>query len=230
MFGVRKRVLAVGLFLIAIPIVWLFLKDVITLEVLQMRQMELKDFVEVHYFVALFVFTAVYAFSAATAFPLGGILVLLAGFLFGAIIGTVATVFGATFGGALIFLLTRYGFKDWIEKHYGKYLAPIEKELCDHPASYLLFLRLMPVVPYIVINVVPALVNVRFRTFLWTSVVGLLPGSLIFAVAGQELSRIASTGDIMTPSLIFALLLLGGLSLIPLIFKKYRKYKANSSA
>jgi len=230
MFGVRKRVLALGLFLIAILIVWFFLKDVITLEVLHTKQLELKAFVEAHYFIALFAFTAVYTFSAATAFPLGGILVLLAGFLFGAIIGTAATVFGAVFGGTIIFFLTKYGFKDWVEEHYGKYLAPIEKELCEHPASYLLFLRFMPVVPYIVINVVPALVNVRFSTFLWTSIVGLLPGSLIFAIAGQELSRIANTGDVMTPFLIFALFLLGGLSLVPLVYRKYRKYKARRDA
>lgn len=229
MFGVKKRVLAAGLFIIAMFLIWLFLKDVVTLEVLQSKQMDLKGFVDTNYLFALLIFTAAYTVSAATAFPLGGILVLLAGFLFGAVVGTLATVFGATFGGAFIFLTARYGFKEWVESHYGKYLAPIEKELCEHPASYMLFLRFMPVVPYIVINVVPALVNVRFRTFLWTSVIGLLPGSIVFAVAGQELSRIASTGDIMTPSLVFALFLLGGLSLVPLVYRKYRKYKTKDS-
>lgn len=229
MFGVRKRVLGLGLFLITMLIVWFFLKDVVTLEVLQAKQMELKAFVDTNYFLALLIFSIVYAFSATTAFPLGGIFVLLAGFLFGVVIGTVVTVLVATFGGAALFLATKYWCKDWVESHYGKYLAPIEKELNEHPASYMLFLRFMPVVPYIVINVVPALVNVRFSTFLWTSLIGLLPGAVIFTVAGKELSRIASTGDVMTPSLIFALFLLGGLSLVPLVYRKYRKYKESNN-
>ena len=225
MFGVRKRVLGMGLFLLAILLVWFFLKDIVTLELLQMKQLELQTFVENKYFLALIIFTAVYAVSAAAAFPLGGILVLLSGFLFGTLIGTLATVLGATFGGVVIFFATKYWLKDWVEGRYGKYLAPIEKELTEHPASYLLFLRFMPVVPYIVINVVPALVNVRFRTFLWTTIVGLLPGSFVFALAGKELSRIAKTGDVLTPTVVFALLLLAGLSLVPLVYKKYTAYK-----
>ncbi|XKT74878.1 MAG: TVP38/TMEM64 family protein [Patescibacteria group bacterium UBA2103] len=225
MFGIRKRFLGLGIFLILMPIIWFVLKDVITLETIHMKQSLLKAYVAEHHILSVLIFGGIYTVSAALAFPLGGIFVLLAGFLFGAFIGTVVTVLAATLGGVIIFLLTRYFFKDWVEKHYGKYLAPIEKELAEHPASYLLFLRFMPVVPYLVINVVPALVNVRFSTFLWTSIVGLLPGAFIFALAGKELSRIASTGDVLTPSLIISLLLLAGLSLVPPVYRKYAAYK-----
>lgn len=214
-----------GIFLILMPIIWFLLRDVATLETLHTKQEMLKAYVDQNYVLSALIFGGVYTVSAALAFPLGGIFVLLAGFLFGAFIGTVITVLAATIGGVVVFLLTRYLFKDWVEEHYGKYLAPIEKELCEHPASYLLFLRFMPVVPYIVINVVPALVNVRFSTFVWTSIIGLLPGAFIFALAGKELSRIASTGDVLTPSLVISLLLLAGISLIPPIYRKYMQYK-----
>lgn len=226
MFRVRKRVLVLGLFLFLALLAWFFFKDVITLEFIQGKQIALTHFVETNYFLALLIFAGVYTISAAMAFPLGGVLVLLSGFLFGALVGTVIAVLSATLGGVIVFLTTKYFFKDWVENNFGKYLAPIEKELTEHPASYLLFLRFMPVVPYIVINTVPALVRVRFRTFLWTTIIGLIPGALIFALAGKELSRIAKTGDVLTPSLIIALLLLSGLSLVPLIYKKYRKFKS----
>ncbi|MBL1433994.1 TVP38/TMEM64 family protein [Candidatus Wolfebacteria bacterium] len=229
MFGIKKRVFAVGIFVLGAILLWFFLKDVVTLEVLQEKQMELRSFVDGNYFLALFIFTVAYTLSAAAAFPLGGVLVLLAGFLFGTLIGAAATVFAATLGGVLIFVVTRAFFKEWIEERYGKYLKPIEKELCEHPVSYLLFLRLMPLVPFIVINVGSGLVNIRLRTFVWTSVVGLLPGALLFAGAGSELSRIAKTGDVLTPSFIFLLLLLGTMALMPLVYKKYRVYKARDT-
>jgi len=226
MFGIKKRVFALGFFFLGAILLWFFLKDVVTLEVLQEKQIELRSFVDANYLLALVMFTAAYTLSAAAAFPLGGVLVLLAGFLFGTFIGAMATVLAATLGGVLIFVTTRAFFKDWVEDHYGKYLKPIEKELCEHPVSYLLFLRLMPLVPFIVINVGSALVNIRLSTFVWTSVVGLLPGALLFAAAGGELSRIVDTGDVLTPSFIFLLLLLGTMALMPLAYKKYRVYKA----
>lgn len=209
-------------------VAWFFLKDVATLETIHAQQLALKNFVGAHYVLALLSFAGVYMVSAATAFPLGGVFTLLSGYLFGAFVGTIVTVLMATLGGVVIFFLTKYFFKDWVQHRFGKYLEPIEKELLEHPASYLLFLRFMPVVPYIVINVVPALVGVRFSTFLWTSIVGLLPGSLIFNFAGKELSRIVNTGDVLTPSLIVSLLLLSALSLVPLLYRKYRLYKAGN--
>lgn len=229
MFGVKKRVLLAGLFFLLIPIVWFVLRDVVTLDAVHAQQAALKAYVQEHYLLSILIYGGVYTVSATLAFPLGGIFVLLAGFLFGTIIGTAVAVLAATVGGLIVFLLTRYFFKEWVEESFGKYLAPIERELEEHPASYLLFLRFMPVVPYIVINVVPALVNVRVSTFIWTSIVGLLPGALIFAFAGKGLSRIADTGDVFTPSFVAALLLLAAVSIIPLVYKKYRKYKARDN-
>lgn len=225
MFGVKKRVLSLGLFLIVAAAVWFLLKDVITLEALQAGKASLKAFVDFHYNVALLIYIGVYSLSAAAAFPLGGVLVIASGFLFGTFVGTFATVFAATVGGIIVFLIARYGFKDWIEEHHGKYLEPIEREVSEHPVSYLLFLRLLPVVPYLVINVVAALVNVRLSTFIWTSVVGLLPGSFLLSLAGKELSRIAETGEILASSVALVLFLLAIVSLMPLAYTKYKKYK-----
>ena len=230
MFGIKKRVLVVGLFLLISLIAWLLLRDVITIEVFQAKQDALEVFVNEYYVLALILFLVLYTISAATAFPLGGVFVFSAGFLFGTVVGTAVSVFAATLGGVIVFFIARYGFKEWIETTYGKYLAPLEKELLEHPASYLLFLRFMPVVPYIVINVVPALVNVRFSTFLWTSIVGLLPGAFIFALAGSGVSHIASTGNVVAPSLVFALLLLAGISLAPMFYRKYKRFRDNNGS
>jgi uncharacterized membrane protein YdjX (TVP38/TMEM64 family) len=229
MFGVKKRVLSLGLFLIIVGAAWFFLKDVITLEALQEGKASLKAFVTLHYNVALLIYVGVYSLSAAVAFPLGGVFVIASGLLFGTVIGALATVLASTLGGIAVFFIARYGFKDWIEEHHGKYLAPIEKEVSDHPISYLLFLRLMPVVPYLVINVVAALVNVRLSTFIWTSVVGLLPGAFLLALVGQEISRIAETGEILTSSVVLVLFLLALASLMPLAYTKYRKYRLKNN-
>lgn len=230
MFRGKRRLLLIGAFFILLVIAWLIARDVITLEAIQTKQTALVGFVDQNYWLSILIYGAIYTVSAAAAFPLGGIFVLTAGFLFGPIVGTIVAVLAATLGGVIIFLLTKYFFKDWVEEHFGKYVAPIEKELLEHPASYLLFLRFMPVVPYLVINVVPALVGVRFTTFLWTSVIGLAPGAFIFALAGGGLSRLASTGDVLTPSLIISLLLLAGISLVPLVYRKYRKYKERNNS
>jgi len=229
MFGVKKRVLSLGLFLIAAAVAWFFLKDMVTLEALQEGKASLKAFVDFHYNVALLIYIAVYSLSAAVAFPLGGVFVIASGFLFGTITGALATVLASTLGGIVVFLIARYGFKDWIEEHHGKYLAPIEKEVSDHPISYLLFLRLMPIMPYLVINVVAALVNVRLSTFIWTTALGLLPGAFLLALAGQEISRIAETGEILTSSIILILFLLALVSLMPLVYTKYRKYRLRNN-
>lgn len=228
----RKRVplrLIAFLMLVGAGIlIWLIAREYISFETIQAHRDELATFVDAHYVLAILIFGAVYTISAAIAFPLGGVFVMLAGFLFGPIVGTAIAVLAATFGGFIVFLITRYLIRDWVQEHFGSVLIPIEREIATHPAAYLLMLRISPVVPYLLINTAPAVVKVSPVTFIWTGIVGFLPGAFIFAMVGGQLGRITSTGDILTPGLILVLILLGVVSVLPLAYKKMEKRLQNN--
>lgn len=219
------RRIAVLFFIFLLVCIWAIGADVFSFDNVQEHRAMLLAFVDQNYVLSLIVFTLTYGFSAAVAFPLGGIFVLLAGFLYGPVLGTLIAVVVGTLGNLVAFLLVRGLLHDWVERRFGERLAPIEREIAEHPASYLLFLRFMPVVPYMVINAGAALVRVPLSTYIWTSLLGLLPGAIIFAFAGRELGRITSTGDVVTPSFILTLILLALLSFVPLVYKKMRARK-----
>lgn len=227
---VPPRLIVFLVLVLAGILLWLLGQEFISFDSIQAHRSGLALFVETNYTLALLIFSAVYTISAAIAFPLGGVFVMLAGFLFGPVVGTIVAVLAATLGGFIVFLITRYLLQDWIQEHFGAVLRPIENEIAMHPAAYLLMLRLSPVVPYIIINTAPALIRVSPLTFIWTSIVGLLPGAFVFALVGGQLGRITSTGDIFTPGLILVLVLLGVVSVIPLLYKKVeRRFKENIS-
>ena len=178
---------------------------------------------------AALLFSALYTLSTALSLPIAVVLTLLGGFLFGKIWGTALVVISATAGATCLFLVARTSLGTFLKKKAGKWYLAIGQNIQDNAFSYLLFLRLVPLCPFFVVNILPALFQVPLRTFLITTFVGIIPGSFVYVNLGEELSHITRLNDLVSPNIIGALALLGMFALIP-SFVKMIKSKFLSEA
>ncbi len=147
-------------------------------------------------------------------------LTLTGGFLFGSVLGTIYVNIGATTGATLAFVAARYILHDWVEQKFGDRLSPFQKGFAGNAFTYLLTLRLIPIFPFFLVNVVPALTRIRVGTYVGATALGIIPGSFVYAYAGRQLGTIDSLGEIASPSVLLAFTLLGLLALIPTIYRK----------
>lgn len=166
------------------------------------------------------IFLAVYVVQTALSLPGATVLSLAAGALFGAMAGTAWSVTGATIGATLAFLLTRYLFHDAVQRRFGTRLEGINRELEKAGLNYLLFLRLVPLFPFFLINLGAGLTRLPLRTFVLGTFVGIIPGGFVYVNAGASLAAIASPADIASPRVIGSFALLGVFSLVPVLYKK----------
>jgi uncharacterized membrane protein YdjX (TVP38/TMEM64 family) len=160
---------------------------------------------------------------AVTGLSLPGavILTLAGGFLFGAVWGTLFVNLGATTGATLAFLASRYLLHDWVERKFGKWLGPVQQGFAQNAFSYLMTLRLIPLFPFFVVNLVSGLTRMNIGTYVAATALGIIPGSFVYAYAGRQLGTINSLKDIASPGVIGAFVLLGVLALVPSLYKKW---------
>lgn len=188
----------------------------LSVEVLRQRRDELLDFTDQNLALSLAVYMLVYITMAALSVPGAAILTLAGGALFGVALGTVAVSFASTIGATLVFLAARFLFRDFIQQRFGRRLKAINQGVERDGAFYLLALRLVPAFPFWMINLVMALTPIRTWTFFWVSQLGMLPATVVYVNAGTQLARVDSAGDILSPGLVGAFVLLG---LLPLILR-----------
>jgi uncharacterized membrane protein YdjX (TVP38/TMEM64 family) len=194
----------------------------LSLEYLREHRQALTEFTERHYLAMLMMCGVGYALSTALSLPGATALSLLLGFLFGRWIGTMLVVVSATAGAAAVFWLARYFLMDWAKQRLQAH-ALSNKVLEGFQVdafNYLLFLRLVPLFPFWLVNLAPAFTSVTMRTYLITTFIGIMPGSFVFANLGQSLGNIESLEQLLSWQTILALSLLGGLSLIPVLSKR----------
>ena len=165
----------------------------------------------------LLAFLGVYVLVTALSLPGATILTLAAGAGFGLLVGTVVASFAATIGATLAMLASRTVLRDSIERRFRERLSEVNKGVDKDGAFYLFTLRLIPAIPFFVLNLVMGLTRIPVRTFYWVSQLGMLPGTLVYVYAGTEIARIDSLRSILSPGLIGAFVLLG---IFPLLVKK----------
>lgn len=185
----------------------------------------LQNYVRANYLLSVLLFILVYAISVALSIPGASILTMLGGFLYGTIIGALYVNVGATSGALAVFLFARYLFGDSLQLKYRDKLEKFNTEFEQNGYSYLLTLRLIPLFPFWMINLFAGLTNIPVKVYLWTTAVGILPGSLAYAFAGSQLNRIESTQDIFSGKILIAFLVLAAIAIIPTIIKHIRKNK-----
>lgn len=189
----------------------------LNIENLKAQKLVLSQYVSEHFWLALLLFFIIYVAVAALSLPGAAVLTLAAGAIFGLINGFVVVSFGSSLGALLAFLGARFLFRDTIKQRFAKQLAPIENGIEKDGAFYLLSLRLVPLFPFFVVNLLMGLTNLPARTFYIYSQLGMIPGTLAYIYAGTQLVKIDKVEDVLSPGLLSALIILG---ILPIAMRK----------
>ena len=163
------------------------------------------------------VYMLVYILVTALSLPGATVMTLAGGALFGLPAGTVIISFASTIGATMACFVSRFILRDWVQRRFGDKLSTVNEGAEREGPFYLFTLRLIPIFPFFVINLVMGLTKMPLRTFYWVSQVGMLPGTIVYVNAGKELAKIESASGILSPGLILSFALLG---LFPLATKK----------
>ena len=205
--------------------------DYLSLEQLRDRREALLAFVERQPVLSLALFTGIYCLAVAISLPGALILTLSGGFLFGPVLGTAATVIGATAGAVLIFLAARSAFGDVLRRRAGPAAAKFEEGVRKNAFSYVVTLRLLPVFPFWLVNIGLALVDIPLRTYALATLLGVIPGTFVYTSLGAGLGSVFDRAEapnlsvIFEPQILLPLLGLAALSLVPVLVRRFRRGK-----
>jgi uncharacterized membrane protein YdjX (TVP38/TMEM64 family) len=224
-----KRFLPLAVLLLAIVAAFgLGLDDYVSFEQLERNRAQLLAFVERHPLLAPLVFMLIYAAVIALSIPGGAILTMAGGFLFGVVAATCYVVIAATCGATVVFLIARTALGDSLRHKAGPAMRRMEAGFRENALSYLLFLRLIPVFPFWLVNLVPAFLGVPLRTYVLATLVGIIPGSLVYASVGNGLGAVFEAGGrpdlgiIFKPEIILPIIGLAVLAILPVAYKKIK--------
>lgn len=193
----------------------------LTLETLKAQQTSIAAYRDQHALLAIVFYGLIYIAVTGLSLPGATLLTLAGGALFGLFWGTVIVSFASSIGATLAFLAARFLFKDTIQTQFGDHLKDINDGITRDGAYYLFTLRLVPLFPFFVINLLMGLTTLQTRTFYWVSQIGMLAGTLVYVNAGTQLAKITTLSDILSPALVGSFALLG---VFPLIAKKIVEY------
>ncbi|KRH78791.1 mercuric reductase [Ferrovum sp. JA12] len=211
----KKVGLLSAIVLIIIFLLKLFhITDYLTLAVLNTNKLYLQHYVSEHQISALVVYFFSYVLATSLSLPGAMILTLAAGFLFGNIFGVILVSFASTIGATLAMLVSRFFLRDWVQSKFSPFMAKINEGIIRDGKFYLLSLRLLPVMPFFVINLLMGLTNISVKTFFVVSQLGMLAGTIVYVNAGTQLSKIKSLSDISSPKLILSFIVI---ALLPLL-------------
>jgi len=201
---------------------------------------------------SLAAFIALYAATVTLSLPGGAVLTIAGGFLFGWFLGGVASIIGATIGACAVFLVARSSLGDFLAARAGPWLSRFRQGFQEDAFSYLLFLRLVPIFPFWLVNLAPGLLGVSFATYVVTTILGIIPGTFAYSLAGNGLDSLIEAqqamhqsclakigpggqescpyaldpGALLTPELIAGLVALGLVALVPVVVKWFRRRPA----
>jgi uncharacterized membrane protein YdjX (TVP38/TMEM64 family) len=207
-----RRLWLVVAALVAFALVrWSGLGGLLSLDTLRTHREALAGWVGANAVVAGLAYVAAYVAAVAFSLPGAVFLTLAGGFLFGAVAGTLLTVTGATIGATLVFVFARAILGANALDRFGAPAARLADGIRRNAASYLLVLRLVPLFPFFLVNLVPAFVGVALPTYVATTFVGIIPGTAVFSLAGAGLGALLDQGDAITPATILTPKILAGL-------------------
>ncbi|MEE4358608.1 MAG: FAD-dependent oxidoreductase [Desulfococcaceae bacterium] len=208
------------LLLIALFAILFFAMDLgqyFTLEQLKSRHRAFTDYYQTHSAFTIAVYMGIYIIVTALSLPGAAIMTLAGGALFGLWTGLIIVSFASTIGATLAFLASRFLLRDYVQKRFGENLRPINEGIQREGAFYLFTLRLIPIFPFFVINLLMGLTPIRTGIYYLVSQIGMLPGTFVYVNAGTQLAQIESLKGILSPGLLFSFALLG---IFPLIANK----------
>ena len=208
----------------------------LSFETLRQNRAALLDWVETYGVVAALIYMLIYAAAIAFSLPGGAVLTITGGFMFGSIWGTLCVVIAATAGATALFLIAKTSFGDALRAKAGPALQRMQEGFQEGALSYLLVLRLVPLFPFFLVNLVPAFLGVSLRVYVLGTFIGIIPGTFVFATVGAGLGSVFDQGEaftaagILTPQIITALVGLAVLALIPVVYKRIKARSGKSAA
>lgn len=215
------RLVVATVFLAAIGAFYVFdLKAYLSLDVLKTNRDKLLLFTEEQYWSAVVLFILAYVTQTAFSLPGATLMTLTGGFLFGSLWAALYVNIGATTGATLAFFAARYLFRGWVEQRFGNRLEAFQEGFRQNAFTYLLTLRLIPLFPFFLVNLLSGLTRVKARTYVAATALGIIPGSLAYTFAGRQLSTINSLAELASPRLLLAFTVLGLLFLMPVVYRK----------
>ncbi len=222
MKSVSKKILIVLLIICLIAVFKIFnLGQYLTLEYLKASQERFQEIYSDHRFSVIAIYMIIYILVTSLSLPGAAVMTLAGGAMFGLIVGTIVISFASTIGATLACFISRYLLRDWVQGRFGDKLKTVNEGIAKEGLFYLFTLRLIPVFPFFVINLVMGLTKMPLLSFYWVSQIGMFPGTIVYVNAGKELSKIDSLSGILSPTLLISFVLLG---LFPLIAKRSISY------
>lgn len=218
--SIHGKLVVAALFAIAIAAFYSFdLSTYLSLDVLKANRDRLLVFTDDHYVPAVLLFIMLYIGQTAFSLPGATLMTLAGGFLFGSLWAALYVNIGATAGATLAFLAARYLFRDWVEQRFGHRLEAFQAGFAQNAFNYLLTLRLIPLFPFFVVNLLSGLTRMNVGTYVAGTALGIIPGSLAYTFAGRQLGTINSLGELASPRLLLAFTALGLLFLLPVAYR-----------
>lgn len=218
----KKKIGITAIILVIIGMYHYFgLGDYVTFENLKSKQEIFINFTQENFILAILAYSLVYIITVAFGFPGAAILTLAGGAIFGLVAGTILVSFASTIGASLNFLISRYLLRDSIQNKFSDKLKDINKGIKEDGAFYLFTLRMVPVFPFFLINLLMGLTSVSLLTFFFVSQIGMLAGTIVYVNAGTQIASIQSLKDIFSFPLMLSFVLLG---FLPVIAKSIINY------
>ena len=244
-----RRWIAPGIVVVLLGLAWFSgLFDLFSLSSLIRHRLELQEFVEMHLAGGIALYVLVYAGLVAISFPGASLLTILSGFVFGGILGGTLTVIAATLGASAIFEIARSSLGKTLENRTGRFVERMRAGFRENSFFYLLTLRLTPVFPFWVVNIVPALLGMKLWPYALATFIGIIPGTFAYSYIGAGLDSVimaqetASPGcaaagtceidpsALVTPQVLIAMAALGVIWLLPVAVRKWKSRRASATA
>lgn len=214
----KKKLLIIAVIVVAIA-GWLGSggADLLSFENIKAQQAQWQELYQANPVMVIGVYFLVYVLVTGLSLPGAAVMTLLAGALFGVLVGTLVVSFASTIGATMAFLVARYLARDAVQSKFSEQLAMINKGIEKEGSFYLFSLRLVPLFPFFLINIVMGLTPLRVWQFYWVSQVGMFAGTVVYVNAGTQLAALDSLKGILSVELLISFSLLG---LLPLVAKK----------
>ncbi|MBD1176690.1 TVP38/TMEM64 family protein [Vibrio cholerae] len=204
----KKLIIALVLIAIAALLVTQF-SQYLTLDVAKAKQAELANYIDAHLLQAALIYFVVYVLLTAFSIPGATVVTLLGAALFGFWLSLLLASFASTIGATLAFLSSRFLLRDWVQAKFADKLQTINQGIERDGAFYLLSLRLIPIFPFFLINLVMGLTPISTWRYYWVSQLGMLPGTAVYLNAGTQLAEISRLGEIVSLPVLASFVLLG---------------------
>lgn len=212
---------------VAIIITMSGMHQYISLDTLREHQVFLQNYITKHTAISIAIYCLIYFAIVSLSIPAATVMTLIGGFLFGQIIGTICIVFSASCGACIIFMSTKIATRNTVKKETGKWVKKMQAGFAENAFSYMLTLRLIPIFPFVLVNLVAGILQISLRAFFFGTLIGIIPGTFIYASVGVSMQNLLNHPNfspdlLLEPQIIFSLTGLGFLALLPIIYKRLK--------